>query len=109
MTFHLTFNEEVPTKEEMNLLSKKGQENIKKGKTLEYFKKYNQFKRDAISNLQYARDTVFITGETKQYLNEYNDKDCQQLEEFVKRFNKEKITNIPLFNKDCQAYFDWKN
>lgn len=109
MSFHFTFNEEVPSKEEMKMLTKKAQENIKKGKTLEYFKKYNQFKRDAISNLQYARDTVFITGETKQYLNEYNNKDCQQLEEFVKRFNKEKITNISLFYKDCQSYFDWNN
>ena len=109
MSFLFTFNEEVPSKEEMILLTKKGQENIKRGRTLEYFRKYNQFKKDAIGNLQYARDTVFVTGETKQYLNEYSNKDCHQLEEFVERFNKEKITNISLFYKDCQSYFDWKN
>jgi hypothetical protein len=112
MSFLFTYIEVVPSKEELIMLSKKGKENVQNGKTLEYFRRYNQFKKDAISNLQYARETVFATGETKVYLNEYKSskkEECDMFKDFVQRFNKEKITNVELFFKpsECESYFDW--
>lgn len=114
MSFLFTFSEQVPSKEELKMLSEKGKENVKNGKTATYFRKYNQFKKDAINNLQYSRDTVFITGETHVELNEYTSSDkeeCSMYKEFAQRFNKEKITNVELsFNdKDCKSYFDWSS
>lgn len=114
MSYLFTFSEEVPSKEELKILSKKGKENVKNGKTATYFCKYNKFKKDAIDNLQYARETVFVTGETKIELNEYNStnkEECSMYKEFTQRFNKEKITNVELFfnNEECKSYFDWSS
>lgn len=110
MSSAFTYSEKVPTKEQLKMLSNRGKENVKNNKTFVYFNKYNQFKKDAIANLQYAKDTVFITGETQISLNEYDKKDkkeCQMYKEFTERFNNEKITNVELFYKDCEMFFDW--
>jgi len=112
MSYLFTFSEEVPSKQELKVLSEKGKENVKNGKTITYFRKYNQFKKDAITNLQYARETVFITGETTIEINEHTSMDkekCKMYKEFSERFNKEKITDIKLFfnKEECKSYFDW--
>ena len=115
MSFSFTFNTEVPCKDQMKQLSKSGENNIKKGQTAEFFRRYNKFKKDAIDELVSARDIVFMTGYTKQFLNSYtghNDKQCDMYGKFVKRFNKEKITDVQLFMKNdlsgCDVYFDWE-
>lgn len=107
------YNDSVPQKEYLQHLTKLGVKNKKDNKDLQYFKDYNKFKQNAISNLNYAKDTVFITGEHTQYLNEYTHKDAKKCElyiDFMKRFNKEKITDVQLFYKyenNCEFYFNW--